>query len=299
MGIEMKQMRADAEQVLRYLIELDEPHAMLQFNDGEPSDVEGLSGKSAAEALRTAVELGWVEGQSDHYGGGFYLWSHLHVTVDGMRHAEAWPRLGREHLRGPWTEGHWGRTARPCLEQLDEDPAWGEIPASFGLGPATDGHRRWLALRLLALAGYIDATVDASTVVDARLTLQGRRALADPASPIDAIRALVADRDITRALIDLVDGVIAEHVDHLAARHDVDLLDRNGRELTKIRQRVDRLATSGALDDVDAAILRVALAARNHVGHTVTEAIVPDASTVAWIVEGVAGVLERSEQLAP
>jgi hypothetical protein len=131
--------------------------------------------------------------------------------------------------------------------------------------------------------------------MDARLTLDGRRVLDGPPDDLTSIRALLREGDVTRALIDLVEGVISDFVDEVATSAAVDMADRAGQGLTKIRQRVDRLGTVGTLDKVDVAILRVALEARNHVGHSITDKLSADIN-VAWIVDGVEGVLERCGQ---
>jgi hypothetical protein len=172
------------------------------------------------------------------------------------------------------------------------------MPASFGMGDVSDEHRTWLAVRLLGLAGYIDVHVDATAATGAALTLDGRRALDGPPDAFAATRALLVQGDITRALIDLVEGIIGNLVATLADIRDIPLLDRDGKPLVKIRQRVDRLEKHGALAGVDAAILRVALEARNDVGHTITDSIAHHAELVYWIVEGVEDVAARHADVA-
>jgi hypothetical protein len=54
-------LRADAQRLLRHLIDANEPHQMPQFQFGQASDIDGLDGRAAHEAMRTAAHLGWVE----------------------------------------------------------------------------------------------------------------------------------------------------------------------------------------------------------------------------------------------
>lgn len=291
----LKDLHADAEVALRHLIGANEPHQMLEFNSGAASEVPGFDGDRAHDAMTSAVELQWVVGEVSEYHSGMALWTHVRVTVTGMRHAGAWPPAGREHIAGSWNSDHWGAWARPCLERLRDEPDWGSIPASFGMGEVTDAHRRWLALLLLAEAGYIDARFDPTSATGARLTLEGLRAASEVPDPFAGIRRLVREGDVTRGLIDLVEDIVADFVQRTSADKDVDMLDRNGNELHKLWQRLDRLGSTETLDGLDVAVLRVALEARNHVGHTTTDLIVPDVATVAWIVDGVEGVLSRNE----
>lgn len=146
---------------------------MPQFQFGHASDIDGLDGRAAHEAMRTAAHLGWVEGDVCESGDGAALWQHVHVTAAGMRQARAWPPSGREHAPGPWHTDHWGIWALPCLTRLRDEPSWGQMPASFGMGDVSDEHRTWLAVRLLGLAGYIDVQVDATAATGAALTRGG------------------------------------------------------------------------------------------------------------------------------
>lgn len=130
-----------AKSLLRHVIDLNEPHLMLQLTSNDSTGIVGLDMDQAQEGMKTAVHLGWIEGEPRSYGPDGVIWQHLHVTVDGLRQAEAWPPAGRENLAGPWDSDHWGAWAKPCLERLQDDPGWGSFPASFGLGEVTDDHR--------------------------------------------------------------------------------------------------------------------------------------------------------------
>src|SRR4051794_21222435 len=111
-------LRAEAQLLLRHLIDANEPHQMPQFEFGQPSEIDDLDGQAAHEAMRTAIHLGWVEGDVCELGGGAAMWQHVHVTPAGMRAVRAWPPAGREHSLGPWATDHWANWALPCLERL-------------------------------------------------------------------------------------------------------------------------------------------------------------------------------------
>lgn len=172
----------------------------------------------------------------------------------GCDRPRAWPPSGRDHTPGPWDRDHGGIWAFPCLTRLRDEPEWGGMPASFGMGEASDAHRTWLAVRLLGLAGYIDVHVERTSATSAALTLDGRRALDGPPDAFTVVRTLLVQSDITRALIDLVEGIVANLVAKLADLRAIPLVDRDGKPLVKIRQRVGRLEKHGALTGVDAGI---------------------------------------------
>lgn len=290
---DIQEQERRAEAFVRYLVEQNEPNQMLQFEAGS-SVIEGLDGAEAHEAVRTAQQLGWIEGELNERFGGCSLWTRLNPTVPGLRRIQAWPPSGREYVPGPWDESHWGHEARPVLERLRDDPEWGQAGVVLTMGPVGEEGRAWLALRVLHSAGYVDARVEATHVAGAALTLAGQQALLPPATAIAAVRIQLARGDVTRALIDLVEGVVSDYCDGLATMSKVDMSDKNGKPLAKLRQRIDRLEKEEALSGLEAAIFRAALEARNDISHVVTDDIDHGREIVGWLIDGVEMVINDS-----
>lgn len=282
---------ADALVALRVVIDGNDPFPMIEFDDGRGLNDE-LVGERGHQALVTAEQLGWIAGEVSERASGSALWVEVRPTPEGMRAAGAWPRAGRESDPGPWDDDHWGRSARPCLERV----ASGDLDhVSLGMGASVDDQQTFLALWLLTLADLIDAQLqDRAALHGARLTPSGRRALAGPQTHLDRARIILAEEgNATQALIDLVEGEIADLVAVVADWEHVDMTDRNGDELVKLRQRIDRLATEEAIAKFDAAVLRAALEARHVVGHTPSADTDHSRDEVEWVIDGVERVRDR------
>lgn len=287
--------------VLRRLVGYEYPNLIeLTLREGAREEQEpwseGLTGVQVNEILEEARHRFLIEGKSQGGDGSWVVWTHVRLTVHGLRALGEWPPAGKEAMPGPWEDGVWGRIDNPVLRDLHEQPP----EHRFIFKPVSaEQHERfsdlsdwdyWLAVLRLLEAGFVDGAMVDGGMKDVRVTTDGGAVLNPPQkSPLDEAEADL--RLGNRLQAAMTAGLLLENqLKALAQKHAIDLATNNG---TPKRARVlaDDLKSAGAYNEVDRAHVQVWLAIRNEAAHKLEHEF--DDHQVALMIDGVRQFVER------
>ena len=254
------------EMVLPAVVDLDSRSTIMLAFDAVCEFVPELTGRAVDDVLLEAKSKGLIVGDRGEGDGSVAWWSRLRLTAAGLRSLGHWPPPGREWEPGLWSDGYWGRLARPLLQQLqDEPPQHGFY--LMPVGGDTEAWARWTALLLLGEADLVSGTLTDDGIGTLRISAEGKEALDPrPRNALDQAAAQLRSGARIDAIVTAVELGLGQRLVRLADDRGISTTHADGHRL-KLSVINNALRADGAYEESDRAQVEAWLKLRNELAH--------------------------------